>query len=295
LNCSNQAIKQSITQRQLLLETIRQWFVNPNNEVSTQHRRAISKKPRGLAVLFTTSFWSALLLIATPQFFVLDAAAQTVTDKLPPITISGSRAPVACAGEACIAVLADLARELSRAGPFRPSRPENPESFEVSQEEFCGKLAKKKPRNCKRTRPAIAGRDGFGGNGCGSSAFSRAAAFATNLAIDRSNSGRVNEPIIGFSFAASCNAHDVCYATQAAPQASCDNGFLTSMQGVCGDNAACLGAAARYHAAVASFGEGAYKDSGVALQCYNWHVDMDKAGCGAQKDGITEDEWAAVE
>jgi hypothetical protein len=283
-------LQQSITQRQLLPETIRQWFVNPNNEVSTQRRRAILKKPRGLAVLFTTSFWSALLLIATPQFFALEAAAQ---EKLPPIIIRGTRDPVACIGAACAAVLAELSREFI--GRFRQTQEQMPEAFDVDKDKFCKNLASKKPRNCKRTRPAIAGRDGFGGNGCGSSAFSRAAAFATNLAIDGPNSNGVNEPIKGFPFAASCNAHDVCYATQAAPQASCDNGFLTSMQRECGDNADCLGAAARYHAAVASFGEGAYKDSGVALQCYNWHVDMDKAGCGAQKDGITEDEWAAVE
>jgi hypothetical protein len=279
---------------QLLQETICHPLVSSNGESPTQRHKSISKKPRGLAVLFTTSFWSALLLIATPQFFVLDAAAQTVTDKLPPITISGSRAPVACAGEACIAVLADLARELSRAGPFRPSRPENPESFEVSQEEFCGKLAKKKPRNCKRTRPAIAGRDGFGGNGCGAGLFSRIAATVAGRAIIGSGYGNADEPVLGLPFAPSCNAHDVCYANQ-EPKVDCDRAFLASMDGVCGSNVPCIQASAAYYGVVSNAGSDAYKESGEALKCYNWHVDMDKAGCGAQKDGITEDEWAAVE
>jgi hypothetical protein len=280
---------------QLLQETICHPLVSSNGESPTQRHKSISKKPRGLAVLFTTSFWSALLLIATPQFFVLDAAAQTVTDKLPPITISGSRAPVACAGEACIAVLADLARELLRAGPFRPSRPENPESFEVSQEEFCGKLAKKKPPNCKRTRPAIAGREGAGGNGCGTGGvFSNMVQTTIARIVQGPQFISLNEPVGGFPFLAPCNAHDVCYANQ-EPKVDCDRAFLAGMDGVCGSNVPCIEASAAYYGVVSKGGHDAYKESGEALKCHNWHVDMDKAGCGAQKDGITEDEWAAVE
>lgn len=226
------------------------------------------------------------MLLVVPHVFVSEASAQAV---LPPIIITETRLRPACTGSACSSLLNQLSLEFAQ--KYRPERGEPPEAAEISQEEFCTRLAQKKPSGCGRTRPAIPGRDGVGGNGCGSGLLSNIFAnLAASVGGIANFSGDRDEPTRGFSFRASCNAHDACYASQSGRQ-SCDTTFNDSLFSVCGTNQDCRSAAATYGALVIRFGEQPYAASAEALQCYKWHADMDSTGCGSKKSAMTDIEW----
>jgi hypothetical protein len=247
-----------------------------------------SKRFAWLGLGPTISIWSTLLPLVTPLVFVSEASAQA---RIPGIVITETRYPPTCTSGACRDAVEQLLGLLKPNIPFNPERPE-PDAIEVSQKQFCEALTRKKPASCPRTRPAIAGRDGAGGNGCGPGGLLNTIAnLAASAGGIPSFSGDRDEPIRGLSFRASCNAHDVCYASQGGRQ-SCDTTFTDSMFSVCGTNQDCRSAAAAYSALVIRFGEKPYGESGTALQCYQWHVDMDAAGCGAQKSEITDAAWA---
>jgi hypothetical protein len=203
-----------------------------------------SKRFTWFGLCLTISIWSTLLLHVTPHVFVSEASAQAT---LPPIVITETRQPPNCTSVACQQAVEQL---LGLLKPNIPFNPEKPEPVEVSKEQFCKALANRKPRSCAPTRPSIAGRDGTGGNRCGSDRLSRlfAQAFGSVGGIPNF-SGDPDEPIKGFNFLASCNAHDICYASQGGRQ-SCDDTFTSSMFSVCGTNQDCRNAAAAYSFAV---------------------------------------------
>jgi hypothetical protein len=247
-----------------------------------------SKRFVWLGLCLTASIWSVLLLLVTPIFFVSEASAQV---RIPGLVIRETRYPPTCTSGACRDAVEQLLGLLKPSVPFNPERPE-PDPIEVSQKQFCEALARKKPAGCPRTRPAIAGRDGVGGNGCGSGLLGRvgAAAILGPGALIPGFRG-LDEPVAGFFFGATCNAHDICYASQGGRQ-SCDNAFQSSLFILCGTDDNCRNAAGLYSAAVIRYGVQPYAESGTALHCYQWHVDMDAGGCGAQKSEITDAAWA---
>jgi hypothetical protein len=254
--------------------------------VSTRHRLERSKRLARFGPCFTISIWSALLLLVTPHIFVSEASAQAT---LPPIVITETRQPPNCSSVACQQAVEQL---LGLLKPNIPFNPEKPEPVEVTKDQFCKALANRKPRSCAQTRPAIPGRGGTGGNGCGSGFLGRVGAavvLGPGGLIPEFRS--LDEPVAGFFFGATCNAHDICYASQSGRQ-SCDNTFQSSLFSLCGANDNCRNAAGLYSAAVIRYGVQPYADSGAALQCYQWHVDMDAGGCGAQKSEITDAQWA---
>jgi hypothetical protein len=252
---------------------------------STRHKFDRSKRLARFGLCSTISIWSALLLLVTPHIFVSEASAQAT---LPPIVITETRQPPNCSSVACQQAVEQL---LGLLKPNIPFNPEKPEPVEVTKDQFCKALANRKPRSCSPARPAIPGRDGTGGNGCGSGVLSRTAIAILGPVFVGPGYKGPDEPVGGFFFGGACNAHDVCYAGQGG-RTACDDAFQAGMRGVCGSNDSCIRASAAYYAAVANFGAGPYADSEKALQCYNWHVDMDAAGCGAQKSEITDAEWA---
>ena len=219
-------------------------------------------------------------MLASSLIILVPVTAQAQMER---IVVVGNRSDggnIMCRGQGCAAAMAQLFREI---GGLRQSI-DRDSTVEITptQEQVCTALKKTKPASCG-AKPSIAGLDGIGGNGCGSGIVSRGLAwvtFATQYPTEFT--GNVDAPARGASFRASCDAHDVCYATQSQTQQNCDRVFNTDMATTCLSAASpnvCGEMANKYTAAVAIVGASAYAESAASLACYTFHSNLEANGC----------------
>lgn len=233
------------------------------------------------------SFFKPALFVALIIWGVGVASAES----LPVIgsaTVIGraDNSSVICRGEACAGVIwglqqqsREFATEYEAMIDFDPP---------IDYSTFCLRLSQAEPYSgCRHNVPVVAGiSPAWGPNGCGPGGAIQLALNAVGAIL--TETGDLNEPARGASFATPCNNHDRCWG-MGYNRIACDEAFRSEMQGSCNANLSgadnfysCHGYAAVYHAAVAgSIGTSIRSDVERNRSCAVWAKDMKDNACSS--------------